>query len=806
MARPDDDLRAALAALGPAVQVAFAAPDAAARADDADAVWVDEALLGALPEALLAHPRLVVGGPAMGSLALAGLVGRLEAEALGPLRRLTARRPGGRRVRPAASRRTPFDADGRARWALDAGERAALEALAAPLWRALETARPGCTATLAITHLIGGRAPRLEARCVHDGASIAIELDEEIRGDEEWELEASCGRGTLLARFRGARGALHVSAPLTKHEPVLDTQPWDLTLARHALAGPPRVGDLATLRRSQANLSMALDAAPRRLSARPLSIALVHVPRFRNRYDELMLPSLAIARLAAFARGYGFETRVADLEALHAGDDLSPFTDDARVDAWLAGQGDAALEARLEAIWPALDAAIAERALVGFSIVDYFGHFQMNLASCLARLVKERRGAATVLGGERDQVDGDRALAPSMPFDHVVDGDGEEALYALACLHGDADRHARDIPGVWTRDGASIVKNRLVRSHLDAMPRPSFDGIPLERYRRAPSRALLAALAADGLAPAAPPAPFSYLPYAFVKGCTADCTFCSAKEHLDVQAPEKSVDELCALAERHGARDFVFLNNLVNLGPKWLRRFCERLIDAKADLQWTDSCRPTGVDEELARLMYAAGCRLLNFGAESGSDAVLTRMKKGLTRADIVGTLRATHAAGILNRVNLIAGYFHETEADVDLTISLVDELAEAIDLIGCFQGFYLFPGMGVSPEEEGIVVREGLDRLRSGQVTLMYDEIGGLPWEAKRDAIDASRQRILRAIEGHSIRTIDKVDEHDLFWLGRAFSDPAITARYVLRVPPSDASRPNQAPLPPGGVTGRVA
>ncbi|MCA9605456.1 MAG: B12-binding domain-containing radical SAM protein, partial [Myxococcales bacterium] len=628
---------------------------------------------------------------------------------------------------------------------------------------------------------------------------------EEVRGDEAWEVEASCARGTLTARFDAGRGVLLVQAPLKKAESIVDALPAELALARHALASPPRVGDVATLTRARARLRAALDAAPGRLAARPISVALVHVPRYRNRYDELMLPSLGIARLGAFMRGYGFETRVADLEALHAGLDLAVFTDDARVDAWLAGDADPIIDARLEAMWPALDEAISERCLVGFSIVDYFGHFQMNLASCLARLVKVRRGQPTVLGGERDQVDGDRALREGMPFDHVVDGDGEEALYALACAHADGDRLARDVPGVWSREGGRIVRNRLVRSHLNAMPRPSFDGVPLDRYRRGPSEALMAALRADGLAPEAPPAPFVYLPYAFVKGCTADCTFCSAKEHLDVQAPEKTVDELLALVERHGVRDFVFLNNLVNLGPKWLRTFCDRLIAADADLSWTDSCRPTGIDEALAAKMAEAGCRLLNFGAESGSDAVLGRMKKGLTRADIVGTLRATHAAGILNRVNLIAGYFHETEADVDLTISLVDELAESIDVIGCFQGFYLFPGMGVDADAEGITVREGVDRLKTGQVTLMYDEIGGLPWEQKREQIDGSRNRILQAIEGHGIRTIDKVDEYDLFWLARAFRDPRITARYVLRVPPEEVSRVNQAALMPGGASGRV-
>lgn len=748
-------------------------------------------------------PSIRIGGLGIGTLSVASLLGMLRREAYGALERLSVRAPGGRRVRPAASRRTAFDREGRVRWTLDADAEARLTALIAPFVRVADLLVPRCASALQVSELIPDRgAERAVLHGRAEGVSVCVEVDREIRGDEDWEIEARCARGTLLARFKGERDALLVRAPLRKDETTSSERPADELLVRHAMAGGAlgRADDAARV--LDACRALLASAATRR-DSRPLTLVLVHVPRFKNRFDALRLPSLALARLSAYLRGYGFAVRVVDLEARHGEDDLSPFTDDARVDGWLAGASDEALTAALERMWPAIaEATRGARCLVGFSIVDYFGHVQMNLASALARLVKARTGHPTVLGGERDQVDGDRALSAHTVFDYVVDGDGEAALHELACLEAYGDRDPRFIEAVWSRSASgSVVKNRIVRSHLNAMPRPDFDGIPLERYRRAPSPRLLDSLCEEGISLPADIAPFHYLPYAFVKGCTADCTFCSAKEHLDVQAPEKSVDELLALAERYGTRDFVFLDNLVNLGPRWLERFCRALIDARADLQWTDSCRPTGIDDDLASMMREAGCLLLNFGAESGSDAVLARMQKGLTRADIVRTLRATHRAGIINRVNLIAGYFHETDADVDLTISLVEELEDEIDLIGCFQGFYLFPGMGVDPAREGIILRGGLDRLKTGQSTLAYDEVGGLSWEAKRESIDRSRSRILARIEALGIRTVDKIDEHDLFWLSRTFRDKALTRRHLLREP----APTRRAALPPGGQRGRV-
>jgi radical SAM superfamily enzyme YgiQ (UPF0313 family) len=761
-----------------------------------------------------AAPCAVAGG-GIGSLSLANLVARSRKGELGALRRVVVRSPGGRRLLPAGSKRTAFDREQRVSFALDA---AGIDRFTAMLWpaaRALDEVVPGAAAALAIDEVVSSPlGDRVRACALLSGVELDVDLDRAMVGDEDWEIEAEHERGALVARFRGDSDVLLHRAALRKPaEASPSAAPAVALLARHVLAcvrdgTAPRAGDparaLAVLDACRASLG----SAEARRNSRPTPIVLVHPPRFRNAFDELRLPSLAIARLAAYARGYGYEVRIADLEASFAATPLPVFADDALVARFLGGEPVAAIDAALEAMWPALERLLPldRRALVGFSIVDYFGHFQMNLASCLARLVRDRTSHAIVLGGERDQVDGDRALAPGMPFDWVVDGDGEEALVALASLVAYSDRTARSIPGVWSRAGDAIHRNGLVRSHLAAMPRPDFSGIPLEAYRAPPSPRLVARASAIPGVDASDTSPFGYLPYGFVKGCVAECTFCSAKEHLDVQPPEKSVDELLALRDRHGVRDFVFLDNLVNVGSRWLERFCRLLLDARAGIQWTDSCRPTGISPDLAKLMREAGCLLLNYGAESGSDAVLERMKKGLTSADIRSTLRATHAAGIVNRVNLIAGYLHETPADVDLTIGLVEDLATEIDVIGCFQGFYLFPGMGVDPDHERIVLREGLDRLKTGQMTMAYDEIGGLRWEEKKDAIDASRNRILARIGELGIRTIDKIDEHDLFWLSRRTRDKSIVRALVLAdAPQRETVVPNRAPLPPGGQRGRV-
>ncbi|MCC6644655.1 MAG: radical SAM protein [Polyangiaceae bacterium] len=776
----------------------------------AGVVWCAAAPPSPLP------PEVVRASARALSPAFSGLLTAARGGGDGALARLSVRCPAGRRQPRPASVRTPFFDGARQRLELTEEEQERLAALAADAFCLADVVVPGAARALEVTELVAAPgADRLVAHARVGDVFLDVELDLEQAGEGPLELEATLARSAVVCRFTAAGASLSRVAALSRGELPQATEPAAPRALRHALAVR---ADPATSPASSGAEARALAEARRaiagyraRVEARPVELVLVHVPRFRNVQDELELPSLAAGRLAAFARGHGFRVAVVDLEALFGHEELSCFADDARVDAWLAGADDPQLSARVERLGAAIDAPVralearGARGLVGLSIVDYFGHFQANLASCLARRVKSTSACATVLGGERDQVDGDRALGAPGAFDYVVDGDGEAALLGLLHLVGYGDRPASTIPGVWSRGSAGLVKNKLLRSHLNAMPRPDFDDVDLARYRRAPPPALVARLRADGLVDDEAVEPFAYLPYAFVKGCTAKCEFCSAKEWLDVQSPEKTADELQALAARHGVRDFVLLDNLVNVSPRLLERLCRRLIDDRAGLQWTDSCRPTGISRELAAAMRESGCLLLNYGAESGSDKILTLMKKGLSSRDIVETLQATHAAGIINRVNFIAGYFHETPDDVDLTIRLVESLSAEIDVIGCFQGFYLFPGMGVDEAEAGVRVRPGLDRLRSGQTTLAYDEIGGLPWEEKRDVIDSSRARILSAMEGAGIRTLDKINEHGLFWMSRRF-DKATVKRYLLDAPPSPAApRPNQAPLPPGGQRGRV-
>jgi hypothetical protein len=733
---------------------------------------------------LRAHARVIDPG-------FLALLHQARDGGLGALERVVVRAPAGRRLPRRASRRSAFAHGPGVRFELRPAEQARLTARAAELWALADALVPGVGEVLELSEICADAAAgdRLVAHGRHHGVYVELELDDEMLGEGPLEIEASCARGALLGRFaRESCGVVRRTAGGA--QPVAPSERSALHAAlRHWLARAPGAISpisVAAAERAKSLVRSSLGRAPSRAHERPLALVLVHLPRLRHGLDALRMPSLALARLAAFVRGHGFATELVDLEAEGACVELGGLAEPrARA---LALPEPAGLAEAAERLWGRLGPAIAaakrdgRSCLVGFSVTDFHGDVQTALAASLARRAKSRAGCATVLGGERDQIDGPAALAVAGAFDFVVEGDGEAPLLGLCHMLAYGDRRASDVPGVWARPReGEPPRPQPSRTHLDAMPCPDFDGVPLEHYRAPPSAELLRLLAADGLGPGESPEPFAYLPYAFVKGCPARCAFCSAKHRLDVQHPEKSVHELLRLAERHAVRDFVLLNNLVNVGPRYLERFCRLLIDARAGLQWTDSCRPTGISAELGAAMREAGCLLLNFGVESGSDRILGRMRKGFDAASIVRTLRATHRAGILNRVNLIAGYLHEREDDVQDTLRLLETLRDEIDLIGCFQGFYLFPGMELDAREAGIALRGTTDRLVTGQLTVSYDELGGPRWEQKRETIEATRRRILAHIDSLGIRSEERIREHDLFYLGRRF-EKARLKHYLFR------------------------
>jgi radical SAM superfamily enzyme YgiQ (UPF0313 family) len=102
---------------------------------------------------------------------------------------------------------------------------------------------------------------------------------------------------------------------------------------------------------------------------------------------------------------------------------------------------------------------------------------------------------------------------------------------------------------------------------------------------------------------------------------------------------------------------------------------CQMMIDEKIGIKWTCNSRVDFVDEEMLELMGKAGCRLISWGIESGSEQILKHARKGAYPDKAERALRWAKKAGIMNWGYFIIGLPGETEETIRMTIDFAKKL-----------------------------------------------------------------------------------------------------------------------------------
>ncbi|MFH0961753.1 MAG: radical SAM protein [archaeon] len=163
-------------------------------------------------------------------------------------------------------------------------------------------------------------------------------------------------------------------------------------------------------------------------------------------------------------------------------------------------------------------------------------------------------------------------------------------------------------------------------------------------------------------------------------GCPYSCNFCSEFVETDrvwqAYEPESVVKELARLADK-GVKGAFFYDSIFGFERKWLCEFCNRMIETGIGkrIWWQCFRRVDEVDEEILSLMKRAGCNMIFFGVESGSDRVLKLMNKGITTRQTREAFSATRRAGIFAYAAIMLGYPGETRRDLELTKKLLIEI-----------------------------------------------------------------------------------------------------------------------------------
>jgi len=181
-------------------------------------------------------------------------------------------------------------------------------------------------------------------------------------------------------------------------------------------------------------------------------------------------------------------------------------------------------------------------------------------------------------------------------------------------------------------------------------------------------------------------APLPIVPAAIGRGCYwRRCTFCPDYLHPRHRACAADAIEawLLAVAERFPDGAMLHLTDSA-LPPSHLARVAAVIERHALPLRWHGFVRVERrfAEPSFCERLAAGGCAMLQLGVESGSPRLIERMGKGSDPALARRVLRASAAAGIRNHVYLLFGIPGETDADRELTLALVDEVADSIHAV----------------------------------------------------------------------------------------------------------------------------
>jgi radical SAM superfamily enzyme YgiQ (UPF0313 family) len=375
-------------------------------------------------------------------------------------------------------------------------------------------------------------------------------------------------------------------------------------------------------------------------------------------------------------------------------------------------------------------------AFFGFSIID--GNIDATLA--IAKKIKEKYPHIKILLGGNGIEVLDFGVLPNANYktkeytfiDVFSKGDGEVTFVEL--LKSDfTEESLSKIKGIiWRNSQGELVHNSQRESiDMDILPFPNYSSLEENYYYNST---------------------YQYnVPLVLSRGCPYRCTFCSVPEFIPVfryRKLETVIDEIEYWISK-GRVNFFCHDSIINGDPKWLKKFCETIIEKG----WPDLGFSFGGnmrlqtpmrDLETMRLYRKAGLLKMITGFESASESVLKHMKK---YPNTEGVREIFENVRIINKeykwpmqfaMQLIIGYLNETEEDFQKTVDFIKEYHDVMSEILTCSGFLLHETLKQKWIKEGNYIefqntvnfttnyntaQQRLDRLN--RIEAVFNEIG---------------------------------------------------------------------------------
>lgn len=381
-----------------------------------------------------------------------------------------------------------------------------------------------------------------------------------------------------------------------------------------------------------------LDAVNRVMPSKIQRILLINPPsglyrrddRCQSRVEEqtvrIIFPPIDLAYLAAVAEQYNVECRISDYPAENKGWDAFIYD--------------------LKKFSPQLlildiTAATLER----------------DLRAC--RIAKELNPAIiTAAKGEYLSVLGEEVLKKFKELDLIFLGEAEPTLAHI--LSAGLDETTKGI--IWRKTDGNIIvsQEQPLVENLDALPFPARHLLNNELYRSPETNNKLTVVHAN-------------------RGCPEKCIFCPAGRLSDfklrLRSPQNVVAELSECVHKFGISEFLLHGDTFTMRKSWVIELCQRIVEANLNIRWGCNSRVDTMDDERAEWLKRAGCWVVAFGVESGSQLLLDKMKKATRVEQAIKAVEICKRHGLRTHAFFVIGLPWETRETLKETLNLARKL-----------------------------------------------------------------------------------------------------------------------------------
>ncbi|MBD3413924.1 MAG: radical SAM protein [Candidatus Aminicenantes bacterium] len=342
---------------------------------------------------------------------------------------------------------------------------------------------------------------------------------------------------------------------------------------------------------------------------------------------------------------------------------------------------------------------------------------QIKYGLNLSAFVKEHSKIPVVWGGIHPSIFPEQTLMHKN-IDYIVKGEGEETIIELIESLEDK-RELETIRGLgYKNNNNAVVNPDRFFTKLDDLPELDYSLINVDRYvgKRFGSQRSFELCTS--------------------RGCPHQCAFCYNANYNKCKWRSMSVDRIMdslhELIDQYEIDGLTWREDNFFVDEKRVKEIAERIIEEDINIRWHADCRIDDVyryDDAFIKLLKKSGCHTLTLGAESGSNRILKKIKKGITRDQITLVKNKLNRYEIYQNYHFMMGLPDESDKDIQKTVDLMYQLMSKNKFFGKICGPSLYtPYPGTALYEESLLKDFNPPESLEGWIDMDWYSLD-LPW-----------------------------------------------------------------------------